>query len=243
MIDLDQIQKQELEIASQVQERLKIHLDLLERLQDAIMHGVDLIMTSSQQLDLENPKGRFSFFSIICASRVIALARSSIQLCCKGYALEAAVLARSLLEISVVYEYLANNPTEADLFHEEKISTTNVVKQAIKQNKSLAGDEHDGVLYGILSEFSHHSQWALSHALDWEEGNRTFVTFHVLIDDPERIDPPLWQVFHWALRFYKKFYQFVSTECFPDENWREQYNFILEFQDIFQSKEEDDTQQ
>jgi hypothetical protein len=94
-------------------------------------------MKSSQRIDFENPKDRFRFFSIVCASRVIALARSSIQLCCKGYALEAEVLARSLLEVSVAYEYLANNPAEADLFHEGKISTTDVVKQAIRHNKKL----------------------------------------------------------------------------------------------------------
>ena len=234
MVDLKQLEKQELDISSQVQERLEIQLDLLERIQEAIMYGVDLIMKSSQRIDLENPKDRFQFFSIVCASRVIALARSSIQLCCKGYALEAAVLARSLLEVSVAYEYLANNPAEADLFHEDKISTTDVVKQAIRHNKKLTSDDDSGILYGILSVFSHHSQWALSHALEWEEGDKTFATICILIDDPERIDPPLRQVARWMLRFYERFYKFVSAEFQIDESWQEQHSFIQEFQDILQ---------
>jgi len=150
MFDLDQIKQQELEITARIQERLEIHLDLLESLQEAIMYGVDLILKSSKRIDLEDPADRLSFLSIICASRIIALARSATQLCCRGYALEAAVLARSLLEVSVAYEYLADNPAEAALFQEEKISTTEVVKRAIKQNKRLSSDDYDGVLYGIL---------------------------------------------------------------------------------------------
>jgi hypothetical protein len=234
MINLKQLEKQELDISSQVQERLEIRLDLLERIQEAIMYGIDLIMNSSQRINLENPKDRFQLFSIVCASRVIALARSSIQLCCKGYALEAAVLARSLFEVSVAYEYLANNPTTADLFYEDKISTTDVVKQAIRQNKKLTSDDDSGILYGTLSEFSHHSQWALSHAIDWEEGDKTFTTVRILIDDPERIDPPLRQVGRWMLWFYERFYKFVGAEFQIDESWQEQHSFIQEFQDILQ---------
>ena len=83
----------------------------------------------------------------------------------------------------------------------------------------------------------------MAHALDWEEGERTFVTFHVLIDDPERLDPPLRQVFHWVLRFFKKLYVFVGTKFSLDEDWEGQYKFILEFQDIFESKEDEDTQE
>ena len=235
MIDLKWIKQRETEIYAKTQKRLAAHLDLLDTLLEAILYGVNLILSSSSPVDLDNQKDRIAFLSIICASRIVSLARSSIQQCCNGYGLEATILARSMFEISIMYEYLLLNPIEADLFAEDKLSTAEIVKRAIK-SKRLTGDVDTGPIYGILSEFVHHSQWALAHTFEWEEGDKSFVEFRMLIDDPEVLDPALRYVFQSALRFYNLFYNFVRSEFHSDEDWDDDYSFISEYQDIFQAK-------
>jgi hypothetical protein len=238
MSSIEDLEKREIEISSRIQQRLKIHLDMLTQVQQNILHGVDLMTASTQRIDLDNPLGHLQFLSTVFASRVVTIGRSSVFLCSHGYALETAVLARSLFEISVIYKHLLDNATDTELFLDGKISPTEVVKRALRQTKNQNPDDDVGLAYGILSDFAHHSQWALAHGLDWEEGEREFVTFHVLIDDPEIIDPILRQVFDWMFRFYSEFYDFVSAKFPTDTEWLEQHSFILEFRDIFDSTDQ-----